>query len=77
MKPEHLNVGLDHLSWVENGDEPTSLEEGLIDVQILAIHITNIIHFLSTGTATEGYSMPQKSELVVWVVDFSVIVGHL
>lgn len=29
VKPGRLNVGSDHLSWIEIGEEPTNLEEGL------------------------------------------------
>ena len=32
MKPGCMNDGLDHLLRIKNGDEPTSLEEGLPDV---------------------------------------------
>lgn len=52
----HLNADLDHLSWIENGEEPTNLEEALPDAQLYAVHIMDdhfddIIHFLTTGTA--------------------------
>lgn len=31
VMPRHLNTGPDHLSRVENDEEPTNLEEGLPD----------------------------------------------
>lgn len=37
VKPRCLNVRVDHLSWIENGDEPTILEEGLLDVKLLIV----------------------------------------
>lgn len=40
-------------------------------------HFHDIIHFLTIGTALEGYSVHQKKELVVHVVDFFVIARHL
>lgn len=40
-------------------------------------HFENIIHFLTTGMALEGYISQQKKELVVRTRDFSIIVGHL
>ena len=40
-------------------------------------HFEDIIHFLTTGAAPEGYFVQQKKELVVRAEDFSVIVGHL
>ena len=29
VKSRRLNVGLDHLSHVENGEEPTNIDDGL------------------------------------------------
>ena len=57
-----MNVGPDHLSCIEIGEEPTILEEGLPDVQLFVVcvvdgHFEDIIHFLTTGTALEGYSI--------------------
>ena len=37
----------------------------------------DIIHFITTGTALEGYTVQQKKELVVCVSDFSIIDGIL
>lgn len=36
-----LNLGPDHLSWIETGEETTNLEEGLPDAQIFAVRIAN------------------------------------
>lgn len=48
MKPQRLNNGPNHLSWIENGNEPTSLEEGFPDAQLFVMcvadeHFANII----------------------------------
>lgn len=77
-----MNVGPNHLSWIGNGEEPTIIEKGLPDMQLFAIrvvdgHFAHIIHLLSIGVAPEGYTTQQKKELVVKVVDFSVIAGQL
>ena len=40
-------------------------------------HFEDIIHFLMIGTASKGYTIHQKNELVVCAVDFSVISRHL
>ena len=82
VKPGRLNVGPDHLSRIEIGEEPTNLEEGLPDAQLFAVHIVDshiedIIHVLTTGTVPKGYTSQQKKELVVRMVDFSIIGGHL
>lgn len=82
MKPGILDVGPDHLSWIENDEEPTSIDEGLPDAHLFVVrvadeHFADIIQFMSTGTTHEGYTTQHKKELVVRAVDFSVIAGHL
>jgi hypothetical protein len=37
VKPGIMNKGHDHLSRLEHGEEPTSLEDTLLDAQLLAI----------------------------------------
>ena len=37
VKPERLNLGPDHLSRLESGEEPTSLDESLPNAQLFAI----------------------------------------
>lgn len=68
VKPRHLNTGLDHLSQIEMGEEPTNLEEGLHDAKIFAVrvmdrHFEDIINFLTTGATPKEY--------------FFLIAGHL
>jgi hypothetical protein len=82
VKPGRMNKGLDHLSRLEHGEEPTSLEDTLSNAQLLAIrkiddHFAEIVHFLSTGMASSEYTITQKKQLVVCVVDFSLIAGNL
>lgn len=82
MKPGRLNAGPDHLSQIEIGEEPTTLEEGLVDVHLFVAHVednhfVDIIHFLTTWMAPKGYTSQKNKELVVCAVDLSVIVGHL
>eukprot|EP00253_Pinus_taeda_P035197 PITA_35197 len=76
-----LNVGPDHLSRIETGEEPTNLEEGLPDtdfvVHVASRHFEYIIHFLTTRTTPKEYSIQQKKKLIVHGANFSVIVGHL
>ena len=61
MKLGRLNAGPDHLSRLESGEEPTSLEDCLPDAQLFSIQIVHdqfqdIIHFLTTGTMLESYT---------------------
>ena len=65
VKPGRLNLGPDHLSRIESGEEPNSLEDNLLDAQVFAITMfddqyKDIIHFLSTGYAPEGFTNAQK-----------------
>jgi hypothetical protein len=53
VKPVRMNKGPDHLSMLEHGEEPTSLEDTLPDAQLLSIrkiydHFVEIVQFLST-----------------------------
>ena len=65
MKTRRLNARLDHLSRLELGEEPNSLEDHLLDVQLFAIQITDdyfmdIIEFFTKGIAPIEYSVKQK-----------------
>jgi hypothetical protein len=77
-----MNKGPNHLSRLEHGEEPTSLEDTLPDAQLLAIkkvddHFAKIVQFLSIGMAPSKYTIIQKKQLVVHVADFSLIAGQL
>lgn len=81
-KPRRLNLGPNDVSWIEIGEEPNNLEEGLPNAQLFVVRVANnhfvdIIHFLTTSMASEGYKSQQKNELVVHMTCFSVIVGHM
>ena len=41
VKPGRLNVGPDHLSRLESGEEPTNLEDSFPDAQLFSIHISD------------------------------------
>ena len=82
MKQGRLNARPHRLLQIEMGEEPTNLEERFPGAQLFAVceadnHFVDIIHFLSTRTALEGYTSQQKKELVVRVADFLVIARHL
>lgn len=55
-----LNDGPDHLSRIENNEEPINIDEGLLDVELFVVrfvneHFVDIIYFLSISVAPEGY----------------------
>jgi hypothetical protein len=63
VKPGRMIKGPDHLSRLEHGEEPTSLEDTLSDAQLMAIRNTNdhfieIVQFLSIGMAPSQYTIP-------------------
>jgi hypothetical protein len=65
VKLGRMNKGPYHLSRLEHGEEPSSLEDTLSDAQLLTIrniddHFADIFHFLSTGMAPSEYTIPQK-----------------
>jgi hypothetical protein len=68
-----MNKGPDHLSRLEHGEEPTSLEDTLSDAQFLSIrkiddHFVEIVQFLSTRMAPSEYTITQKKQIEVHVV---------
>jgi hypothetical protein len=82
VKPGRINKGLDHLSRLEHGEDPTSLEDTLLDAQFMAIrrvddHFVEIFKFLSTRMAPSEYTIIQKKQLVVCAAYFSLIVRQL
>jgi hypothetical protein len=57
-----MNKGPDHLSRLEHGEEPTSLEDTLLDSHFLAIrkiddHFVEIVQFLSIGMEPSEYTI--------------------
>jgi hypothetical protein len=58
VKPGKLNTGPDHLSRVTNGEEPANIEDTFLDAQLFSVQIvddyfTEIIQYLSIGTAPQ------------------------
>ena len=61
VKLGRLNIGPDHLSWIDSGEEPSNLEENLPDAQLFYIQIADdyyadIIQFLTTGLAPDEFT---------------------
>ena len=56
VKPGRLNVVPDHLSCIENGEEPTNIDDAMPDAQLFQVEIVDdyyapIVQFLSTSIA--------------------------
>jgi hypothetical protein len=61
VNPGRMNKGLDHLSRLEHGEEPTSLEDAqLFSIRKIDDHFAEIVQFLSTRMAPSEYTIPQK-----------------
>ena len=61
VNPRKLNARPDHLSMLETGEEPTKLEDNILDAQLFAIQIMDDyfkenIEFLTTGTMPVEYN---------------------
>jgi hypothetical protein len=62
VKPGRMNKGPEHLSRLEDGEEPTCLDDTLPDAQLLAIrkvddHFSEIVQFLSIGITLREYTI--------------------
>jgi len=60
IKTDKLNVGLNHLSRLEIGEEPTNLDENLLDLQLFSVsredsYFEDVIEFLSIGLVPPEY----------------------
>jgi len=58
VKPGRLNVGLDHLSRVTNGEKPTNLEENFPNAQLFSVQVVDenfivIIEYLNKGAVPQ------------------------
>ena len=61
VKQGKFNAGLDHLSRVTNGEEPTNLEDNFPDAQLFSVQVADeyfvdIIEYLSTGIAPQDFT---------------------
>jgi hypothetical protein len=75
VKLGKMNAGLDHLSRITNGEEPTNLEDNFHDGQLFSVQVTDeyfadIIEYLSIGIAPQEFNTTHKKNLVVRVVDY-------
>ena len=81
MKPRWLNKRPNHLSRIELGEEPSSIEDDLPDAQLFRLgmvdeHYKQIVQFLATGKVPEEFTTTQKKQLVVKAPEFQLIIGQ-
>jgi len=62
VKLGRVNNGPDHLSRIESGEDPTSLEEGLPKAQLFSVsmvddYFVDIVEFLSSRVAPTHYTI--------------------
>jgi hypothetical protein len=61
VKPGKMNAGPNHFSRVTNGEEPTNLDDTLLEAHLFLVQIANdyfadVIEYLSTWTAPHEFS---------------------
>ena len=80
VRPVKLNVGPDHLSRIDRGEELTGVKDDLPDAHLFRIEavptkLEEIAHFLENGQAPEGMSTKNKQILAMKVAPYSLING--
>jgi len=76
------NVGPDHLSQLESGEELIDIKDDLPNAHLFgveAIHIdlVDIEKFLHIGKAPDGFSKKKKSIITIKEASFTLINGQL
>jgi hypothetical protein len=82
VKLGKLNAGLDHLSRITNGEEPTNIEETFLDTQLFSVQVDDeyfgdIIQYLSTEAVPQEFNTTQNKNLVVRASYYRLIATHL
>ena len=82
FRPGKLNVGPDHLSRIDTGEELTGVDDDLPDAHLFHIEavpkeLEEIAQFLVTGQAPEGLNTKKKQILAMKAAPYSLINGFL
>ena len=82
VRPGKLNVGPDHLSRINTGEEQTGVKDDLPDAHLFRIEavpseLEEIAQFLENGQAPEGMSTKKKQILAMKAAPYSLINGFL
>ena len=78
VRPVKLNVGPDHLSRIDTGEEPTRVKDDLPDahlfrIEAISAELEEITQLLENGQALEGMSIKKKQILAMKVAPYSLI----
>ena len=82
IRPGKANVGPDHLSRVESGEDPIGIEDDLLDAHLFKVEaipseLVEIGQYLQEGKAPDHYLEKRKKILTVKVAPFTLINGNL
>ena len=82
VRPGKLNVGPDHLSHIDTGEEPARVDDDLPNAHLFCIEavpkeLEEIDRFLETDQAPEGMNTKKKKILAMKVAPYSLINGFL
>jgi hypothetical protein len=82
VKPRRLNARSDHLSRITNGEEPSKLEENILDAQSFLVRIADkyfvdIIEFFITRFSPKKFNIKENKNMMEIATDYQLIAGHL
>ena len=78
VRPDKTNVGLDHLSIIDTGDEVTGIEDDLPNAHLFQIEdissdLVKIGQFLEEGWALEGMSDKKKKIPAMKTASYTIV----
>ena len=82
IRPGKANVGPDHFSRVESGEDPIGIEDDLPDAHLFRVEaipseLEDIGQYLQEGKAPNHYSKKRKKILTTKVAPYTLIDGNL
>ena len=80
VRPGWLNVGPDHLSRIDTGEEQTVVKDDLPDahlfwIEVVPAELEQVAQLLENGQAPDGMSTKKKQILAMKATPYSVING--
>lgn len=76
------NCGPDHLSRIDSGEDPQSIKETILDMQLFRLqhtpsYLEEISVFRKEGVAPKGIKTLEKKQLAIRVASYMLISGDL